>query len=335
VEQPINTIHQRLREFYKDAEHKSGDRRVTLCVEDCFSSLLIWIINAWHGGVLPLAMDATTIDDRFTMLRVSVLFRGMAIPVAWHVLPGNQKGEWREIWLEMLSRFKGVVAKGQAVLVLADRGLYAKWLFQKIVSLGWHPFLRINLGGFFRPDGSTVQALSNFIGSLGDCGGMRGVAFKAKERRLRCTLLTSSQEGMEPLLVLTDLDPDECNALWYRMRFWIEREFKTQKSASMQLQRTRITDPTRLSRLILAISVSMLRAMSEGSQSEDEGQTGETYNIAIAQRERPSGTRGRRTSLYNVGLSILRFAFMRDKRLRPILLRPEPLLRTVAYGNTG
>jgi hypothetical protein len=33
------------------------------------------------------------------------------------------------------------------VIVLADRGLYAKWLFEAIVELNWHPFLRVNTQG--------------------------------------------------------------------------------------------------------------------------------------------------------------------------------------------
>ena len=41
------------------------------------------------------------------------------------------------------------------VIVLADRGLYAPWLFRRITRLGWHPFLRINTGGSFRPAGTT------------------------------------------------------------------------------------------------------------------------------------------------------------------------------------
>ena len=40
------------------------------------------------------------------------------------------------------------------VLVLADRGLYARWLYKCILAQGWHPFLRINQGGQFRPLGN-------------------------------------------------------------------------------------------------------------------------------------------------------------------------------------
>ena len=36
------------------------------------------------------------------------------------------------------------------MIVLADRGLYAKWLYEHIVGLGWHPFLRFNVRGKVR-----------------------------------------------------------------------------------------------------------------------------------------------------------------------------------------
>jgi hypothetical protein len=37
--------------------------------------------------------------------------------------------------------------------VLADRGLYAKWLFEAIVELKRHPFLCVNSQGTFRREG--------------------------------------------------------------------------------------------------------------------------------------------------------------------------------------
>jgi hypothetical protein len=33
--------------------------------------------------------------------------------------------------------------------------LYALWLYAKIVSLGWHPFMRINKQENFRPKGEA------------------------------------------------------------------------------------------------------------------------------------------------------------------------------------
>ena len=96
-------------------------------------------------------MDATTLGQRFVVLVVSVVYRGCAIPVAWTVLPATEKHAWRGEWLRMLRQVRAVVPRRFFVIVLADRGLYARWLFQRIVRLGWHPLLRINTGGTFRP----------------------------------------------------------------------------------------------------------------------------------------------------------------------------------------
>ncbi len=46
------------------------------------------------------------------------------------------------------------------VIVMSDRGLYAPWLYQHLVRVGWHPFMRINKQGDFRPLGkrNTVRS---------------------------------------------------------------------------------------------------------------------------------------------------------------------------------
>jgi hypothetical protein len=52
-----------------------------------------------------------------------------------------------------LKQFNDLPPIGWTVIVLADRGLYAKWLFEAIVEPKWHPFLRVNSQGKFRREG--------------------------------------------------------------------------------------------------------------------------------------------------------------------------------------
>src|SRR5712692_6263135 len=40
----------------------------------------------------------------------------------------------------------------RTVLVMADRGLYAAWLYQAIQANGWHPFLRVKKDLSFRAE---------------------------------------------------------------------------------------------------------------------------------------------------------------------------------------
>jgi hypothetical protein len=122
-----NTVRQQLREWCYKAEAKRGARRQALVVEDCFMPLLRWVLGAWQGAQLALALDATTLGLRFTVLAVRVVYRGCAIPVAWTILPANQPAAWRGHWLRLLRLLRPAIPKGHTVIVLADRGLYAPW----------------------------------------------------------------------------------------------------------------------------------------------------------------------------------------------------------------
>ena len=79
-------VRQQLREFCYEATAKRGTARCALAVEPCFVPLLTWVVDQWEGPQLALALDATTLGNRFTVLAMSVVYRGCAIPVAWTVL---------------------------------------------------------------------------------------------------------------------------------------------------------------------------------------------------------------------------------------------------------
>ncbi|MFQ5814634.1 MAG: hypothetical protein ACE5I2_15755, partial [Anaerolineae bacterium] len=191
-----NTVRQRLREWCYEASAKRGAKRQEVRVETCFPLLLGWVVSWWTGTQLALALDATTLGDRFVVLAISVLYRGCAIPVAWVVLEAGKKKAWRREWLRMLRQLKPAVPRGWTVIVLADRGLYARWLFGRIVRLKWHPFLRINKGGTFRPAGSPCyRPLASLVPQVGTSWSGRGTAFKGRGRQLECTLLARWEAG--------------------------------------------------------------------------------------------------------------------------------------------
>jgi len=99
------TVFQRLREWYLDAEQKSGKKRRELEVSTCFAPLLGWVLRLWRSEKrqLPLVLDATSLGNRWTILAISVVLSGCAIPVAWKVLPAEQPGSWRPYWEGLLN----------------------------------------------------------------------------------------------------------------------------------------------------------------------------------------------------------------------------------------
>ena len=206
------TVRQRLREWYYDAQRKRGTKRQALRVETCFPLLLGWVVHWWHGTHLALALDATTLGQRFVVLAISVVYRGCAIPVAWVILPAGAKHAWRREWLRLVRRLRPAIPPGWTVIVLADRGLYAPWLFRRIVRLGWHPFLRINTGGSFRPAGAPCwRPLASFAPQPGTR--WRGTGLACTRNQVPCTWLARWEEGYKaPWLILTDLAPEASDA---------------------------------------------------------------------------------------------------------------------------
>jgi len=185
-----NTVRQQLREWYWDADSKKGRKRQALDVTLSFAPLVGWVLSLWpktHKRI-AIALDTTNLKDCFVVLSVSIVYRGCAIPVAWTVLPGTAKGAWKPHWLNLLNYLENSIPSSWFVLVMADRGLYAKWLYQAITLLGWHPFLRINTDGDYRPKGkSNFQSLHFAAPRVGCSWNGRVTCFR--NRPIECTLL--------------------------------------------------------------------------------------------------------------------------------------------------
>ena len=234
LERKPNTVRQQLREWCYEAKAKRGKPRQELAVETSFAPLLVWILSWWEGNQLAIAVDATALGQRFVVLVVSVVYRGCAIPVAWTALPATEKHAWRGEWLRMLRQVRTVVPRHFFVIVLADRGLYARWRFQRIVRLGWHPLLRINTGGTFRPaQRAHYQPLRELVPRPGTQWVGTGTAFQGPRRRLNCTLLARCDEGYrDPGLLLTDLAPSAGEACWYGLGRGLNRASKLRNGAA-------------------------------------------------------------------------------------------------------
>jgi hypothetical protein len=259
--------------------------------------VLAWWPESEHE--LALALDATTLGQRFTVLCISVLVRGCAIPVAWKVLAYNQKGSWQPYWQTLLAHLDGVIPADWLVLVWADRGLYAPWLYRQIVAQGWHPFLRINVGAKAWVAGSDRwQWLSHWIPALGEQWAERVTCFAERKNPLACTLLICREVGYEEAwVIVTDLAPQQVHGAWYRMRAWIEGGFKDYKRGQWGWQHTKMLDPQRAERLWLALAVGTLWVVGVGSQAEISRPSRHPEQLSpthVARQTAGSGTKGPR-----------------------------------------
>jgi hypothetical protein len=321
----LHAVRQRLRAFSQEAGATKGAHRRDLDVSRCFAPWLRWVLRDWTDHRLAVAVEASSLGTLVVVLGIAVVSRGCARPVAWAVLPAQTKGSWKQPWLKLLRRFPGALPDGWTVVVLADRGLYAMWLFQGIRRLGWHPLLRIT-AGTFRPTGwYHFLPLAGFVPCPGRRGHGRGTAFATPEAQLRCTLLAFWGEGhAEAWLLLTDLAPPISDATWYGLRSWVEQCFKDGQRGGWQWQHTCMTDPKRAERLWLAIAVATLGLVRAGGQDEvAEGGPRPPWKEE-AESERPPVRRWRLVSGFARGGLVIVVALLKNRRLPRGRLLPEP-----------
>ena len=89
-----NNLRQYLREWLYDGSDRARPCKPELDVSLCFAPLLRWVLAWWSSGRLALAVDPTLKGDGTTAIVISVVYRGCAIPVAWRIRRGTQRGSW-------------------------------------------------------------------------------------------------------------------------------------------------------------------------------------------------------------------------------------------------
>lgn len=204
----------------------------------------------WHFGKTAV-----------NILMIGIAHKGVAFPVAWKVLP-NGGGSGSDAHIDVLERFLGIVDPKSIKAVGADREfISATWLAH--LQQRGIPFairLRSNRG-LGRAGGGAEEGPALPVRMFA-----RTVALGTEEvledryllgadgAKVKTNVVVrriASDEAEDPFLILAtwNLDPTRASAL-YRTRWEIETLFAALKSRGYALERTHLTTPDRIQRLI-------------------------------------------------------------------------------------
>ena len=327
-----NSLRQYLREWLYDGSDRARPCKTELDVSLCFAPLLKWVLGWWRSGRLALAVDPTLKGDQTTAIVISVVYRGCAIPVAWRIRRANQRGSWMDQIVELLRELAPAVPREMTVIVLCDRGLASPKLWKQIRAHGWHPYMRYPKSVTFCAQGGRRLPARAFVPCPDTAWIGQGTAFSSAAAKRRCTLLAVWYvEQEEPWIILTDLPPDQVGVSWYALRFWIELGFKAIKSLGWKWDKSRRTDPARISRHWLVLAVATLLTLAYGTRVED------AYDRRIAPgnlrtppkapaliHRNPWRRTGRTVSVIRHGIDWLRRLLLQGRLWSRVWLLPEP-----------
>ena len=276
-------------------------------------------------------MAPTLKGDDTAAIVISVLYRGCAIPVAWRILRAKPPGGWMDPIVALLPALAPAAPRGMTGIVLCDRGLTSPKLWRQVRAQGWHPCVRYPKNITFGAEGGQRLPAQSFVSRPDTPWVGSGAAFKGAAKR-RCTLLVVWRDDqLEPWIILTDQPPEAVGVSWYARRFWIEMGFKAIKSLGWHWDKTRRTDPTRISRHWLALSVATLLALAYGARVEDANDRKLAPSNLRTPPRTPSSRSGdpwrqpaRTVSVIRYGMVWLRRLLHQGRLWRRLWLLPEP-----------
>jgi hypothetical protein len=100
-------------------------------------------LAAWGEPVLSWALDTAMWWNTYCMIRLSVVYRGRAVPLVWCVLPPGSAHVSYDAYKDLLDRAALRIPRHCPVVFLADRGCADTERMSPLRRLGGHWRIRI------------------------------------------------------------------------------------------------------------------------------------------------------------------------------------------------
>ena len=112
-------------------------------VHHLYAPLIQKSLADWCEYKLYLALDTSMLWNQYCVIRISVIYRGRAVPIVCEVLKHKSSSVSYETYKQLLDAAYLLIPTGIAVVFLADRGFADTRLTSHIKKLGWHFRIRI------------------------------------------------------------------------------------------------------------------------------------------------------------------------------------------------
>ena len=209
------------------------------------------VIGLASCGSLVLVMDGSEVGRNCLALVVSAIYKGRAIPLAWQVVTGK-KGHFPETaHLELLEKVKAIIPLEADIIFLGDGEFDGLGLQAEIEALDWHYVCRTAKNRWVCEEDTWLQ-LKELDVQVGECCWLDDVAFSQLAYGSVLVIVWWHPDYKEPIYLVSNFELVDEALYWYRLRFRIETFFSDQKSRGFYLNKSHISDPERLARLMIA-----------------------------------------------------------------------------------
>jgi len=217
---------------------------------------------------LVLIMDGSEVGRGCMSLMLSVQYRGRALPLGWLVVAG-EKGQFsQDKHICLLSAIQALIPAGVDVIFLGDGEFDGTKLQEKLEEFQWKYACRTSSSTILY-DGEEFS-FQDLVLQPDMCLSIEEIAFTRQRYGPVLAVAWWRKNYQEPIYLVSNLDLVEEVCYWYQRRFKIETFFSDQKSRGFNLHKSHISDPQRLTKLLLATCLAYLWIVYLGVQASQK-----------------------------------------------------------------
>lgn len=206
---------------------------------------------------LVFVIDGSEVGHECITLMISLIYGKRALPITWLVVKGRKGHLAESIHLDLLTQLQAILPQNCRMVFLGDGEFDGIELQAALQAQGWRYVCRTAKNTRLFEDGQQFSFEDLFL-QVDDQICIPQVWF-TQEGYGPVTVIAIWERGfVHPLYLVTNFElPDEA-LYWYKKRFQIETFFSDQKSRGFFLNKSHLSDPQRLSNLMIAACLAYL-----------------------------------------------------------------------------
>lgn len=285
-------------------------------VSTCWNPFLEQVLPFWQNKEVVLVLDCTPFRSTFTIVYLGLLVHHRVLPLAWKIMPQQEKWEQRqwELVRELVAEVAPHFPPANCTLI-ADRGLACLELIRICQEIKWHYVLRIGsehqVRRQYKRGWSYWQSGGQFITREGQQ--WYGSALIWKEHSFQASLAVCWEPGYEEVwIVISDLPARRKLIKIYGWRMRVEATFQDTKSRGWHIECSSISQAPHLNRHLMVLFLAVWWVAHLGSACVNHG-------------HRSQFDRGDRRDkgLFRLGRIYLRFLLVQTKHKPPQVRAPH------------
>jgi len=222
---------------------------------------------------IVMAIDTSAIGRDCAILIVSVIYKKRALPIAWIVSEGGKGHFSEQEHIRLIRKVGSMIPKSAGRVILLGDGEFDGVGFQKeLADMEWYYVCRTCVSISIFIDKSKFHVCD--IGFMIIPGFYRqvGNVMFTNKRYGPVNVMVYWEDGhVAPIYLVTNMESADDTIRYYSKRFRIETFFSDQKSRGFGIGKSHISDPVRLSRLMIAACLAYIWMIFMGTMAVSQG----------------------------------------------------------------